>query len=454
MFKTSSNRGLSLLNLALTLALMVGLAVIPSFAHAELPLYEQSGFQLNLSLDMAAGTFLTDNTNFGAGNNGEKNVNWSEGYFKPVLNATYTAENFGEIYSGLSYAASVTFGDGDPSGFTDDNSDGFESEQLYLGFKTAQFAAMGIDNLDISGGEQQFAIGDGFLVMDGEYDSNYGAYWLNPHLSFKNSMIVKADTGAVHSDVFYLVADEDNGDTELYGVNVEYNSEQLGTIGASYLTVSDVDLDSDYALRDGMDVYSIRAQGTPFAAIGQENLFLAFEYAYQTGGDVEDIDASGWYVEAGYTLADLPWSPTLTYKYAFFSGDDTADNEYQAFDPMFYSMGRGWGSHIMGEIVGEYYLFNSNQKVHMLGLNLAPSEALSTGILFYDFSLDEKNYYGDALASDEFAQEIDIYVDYSVNDNLFLTATLAWATPGDAGKELFGNDKDSYLAQVAAYLSF
>ena len=167
MFKPSSNKGLSLLNLALTLALLVGLAVIPSFAHAELPLYEQNGFQLNLSLDMAAGTFLTDNANFGAGSSaGEQNVNWSEGYFKPVLNASYSRDGLGDIYSGFSYVASATVGDGDLGEFTNDDSDGFESEQLFIGFKTDKLAAMGIDNLDISVGEQEFAIGDGFVPVE------------------------------------------------------------------------------------------------------------------------------------------------------------------------------------------------------------------------------------------------------------------------------------------------
>ncbi len=456
MYKKTSNIGLSLDNLVLTLAVLVGLAVIPGFANAELPLYEQNGFQLNLSLDLAAGTFFIDNANFGAGNSdGEQNINWSEGYFKPVLNASYAADSFGEIYSGFSYVASATFDDGDLAEFTTGDSDGFESEQLYIGFKTDKLASLGIDSFDLSVGEQEFTIGDGFLVWDGEFDSTYGAYWLNPHLSFKNSVIAKLDIGAIHTDIFYLDSDEDSGDTGLCGLNLEYRSEQLGTVGASYLKVTDVDPNSDYALRDDMNVYSVRAQGTPLAGMGQEDLFMAFEYVHQGGGDVEDVDAEGWYIEAGYTLADLPWTPTLTYKYAFFSGDeDASDSKNQAFDPLFYSMGRSWGSHIMGEIVGEYYLFNSNQKVHMLGLNLQPSEALATGILFYDFSLDEQNLYGTPVADDSFAQEINIYVDYSITDNLFLTGTLAWASPKDGAKDYFGSGDDSYLGQIAAYLSF
>lgn len=438
------------------LALLVfGLAFQPATASA-FSLVSKNGFDLNLTLDMAAGVFSTDEPSYGAGGvNGEENVGWHEAYFKPVFDASYAVGEFGNLYGGFSYVSSATRGDGDPAGFTNGTSDGWESEQAYLGFAMERFASLGIDSLDLSAGEQDFAIGDGFLIMDGEFDSTYGAYWLNPHLSFKETVIARIDSGAVHADVFFLAADEDSGDTELYGANVEYASEKLGVIGASYMTVSDVDLDSDYALRDGMDIYSIRAQGTPFAEQGLENLFLAFEYAHEGGGDVEDVDADAWYIEAGYTLAQLPWSPTLTYKYAFFSGDeDPTDGSNEAFDPLFYSMGRGYGAHIFGEIAGEYELFNSNQKFHMLGLNLMPNDALSMGVLFFDFSLDEQNIWGDPVSSDSYSQEINVYADYSVTDNLFLTAVFGWATPDQAAEDYFGGDEESTLAQVAAYLTF
>lgn len=441
--------------LGLVLAVTVGAAGMPGLACADIQLYERNGFTLNLNLDLGAATFVVDNANFGAGNSrGEQSLSWSEGYLKPVLGAAYSSA-VGELYGGFSYVAGATLGDGDPAEFTDDDSDGFESEQLYGGIATDRLAGLGIDRFDFSVGEQEFTIGDGFLIWDGEFDSRYGAYWLNPHLSFKNSVIARADSGPFHGDLFYLVADEDSGDTELYGLNLEAGDEQLGTVGMTFLKVADVDRNGDYGLRDGMTVYSVRAQGTPLARAGQDALFLAFEYVHQGGGDVEDIDADAWYLEAGYTLAELPWTPTLSYKYAFFSGDENpVDGRNQAFDPLFYGMGRGWGSHIMGEIVGEYYLFNSNQQVHMLGVGLQPTEALAMGVLFYDFFLDEKTLYGTPVADDHFAREIDLYADYCVSDNLFLSATLAWAGPEAGGEDYFASGDDSYLAQLAVFVNF
>lgn len=431
------------------------LAVSPVHAFS---LYSNGGFESNLSLELGAGLFSTDNAGFGAGGWGagqDDSVGWHEMYAKPVLDISYSAENIGTVYGGLSMVASSTYGDGDVAGFTDSDSDGWESEQAYLGFKTALLSVMGIDNLDISAGEQEFTVGDGFLIADAEFDSRYGSYWMAPRKSFKKTAIIKADIGALHSDLFYLMSDADYDDTELYGVNIEYSSDALGTIGGSYMTVTDANLGGWYENRKGMDIYSVRGQGSA----GIENLFLAAEYVRQSGGDRQDVDADAYYAEIGYTLAACPWSPTLSYKYAFFSGDADGDfdaqshsGDMEAFDPLFYGFLRGWGSHYMGEIVGEYYLFNSNQKTHMVKFDVTPNEALTMGVIYYDFSLDEVA----AGEDDHFAEEINMYADYAVNDNLYLTAVFAWATPkGAAQSDMWGlGDQDMKLFEIAAFLYF
>ncbi|MCD6527731.1 MAG: hypothetical protein J7K75_12145 [Desulfuromonas sp.] len=440
----------------LAVACMFGATSAEAFS-----LYNKGGFASSLDLEMGLGVFSSDNAGFGAGGWGadqSASVGWYEMYAKPVLNASYTNETFGTIYGGLSMVASSTYGDGDIAGFTSDNSDGWESEQAYLGFKTGLLSGMGIDNLDISAGEQEFTIGDGFLVADAEFDSAYGCYWMAPRKSFRKTAIVKADMGAVHTDLFYLMSDLDYGDTELYGVNVEYVSEKLGTVGASYMTVDDAKEGHFYQNRKGMDIYSVRGQGS----VGVENLFLAAEYVQQTEGDRQDVDANAYYAEVAYTFAQCPWTPTLTYKYAFFSGDedgalsvaDGGDGDYENFDPMFYGFLRGWGNHFMGEIVGEYYLFNSNQKTHMVKLDVAPFEGLNVGAIYYDFSLDEENLFGQDLSDDHFAQEVNIYADYAVTDNLWVSAVFAWATPKKAGEEYTGGEQDMKLVEIGAFLYF
>lgn len=59
------------------------------------------------------------------------------------------------------------------------------------------------------------------------------------------------------------------------------------------------------------------------------------------------------------------------------------------------------------------------------------------------------------MTSDKFANEIDLYADYAVNDNLWLTAVFALATPDDAWKEYDGGvAEDTKLFEIGAFLYF
>ncbi len=445
-----------LVSLAIIAVVAIGI-LSPSQSQAAISLWDQGGAKAGLTLEAGAGLFFNDNANFGAGrfSDGEKSVQWQEGYFKPILDLSYTAAQAGTFYGGLSFVATATTGDGDAGDFSNDDPEEIDSELGYIGWKSGQLLSfLGEDAVDISIGEQEFAIGDGFLIMDGAFDGEDGAYWLAPHRSFDKTAILRLNTAPVRADVFYLKADDDYDNTELHGFNLEYVDE-LGTLGASWMAVTDSDRGGFYENRKGMKVLSVRAQGTPLANIGQEELFLSFEYARQSQGDRLDVDAEGWYGEAGYTFSQSTWTPTLSYRYAFFSGDkDPSDDQYESFDPMFYGFSRGWGTHFMGEITGEYFLFNSNEKVHMVHLNLLPGEKLSIGALYYDFRLDRSNLFGVPVSDDKFADEVNLYADYALNDNLYISAVFAWATPGTAAKEYTGGNDDSMLFQVYAVLTF
>ena len=426
--------------------LAVFLVLTPAVVKAEFSLIDKGGFKAGLSLEMAAGVFAIQNAHWDA----DADKGYFDGFIKPILNLSYDTGKAGSFYSGVSYAATGSYGDDGAWGMWQGNTEEIKSEQLYIGWKSGKLCSYGEDLLDISFGEQAFTIGDGFLVYDGEFDGQYGAFWTAPHNSFDNTAVVRVNTTPVRADFFYLKSDDDYNDTELYGINVEHINDTLGTIGATWMTVTDANQDGlgYYENRAGMDIISIRGQGTPFAGMGLENLFISAEYANEFGGDLAEKDAQAWYAEAGYTMAAHPWTPTLTYKYAFFSGDDAATADDEAWDPLFYGASRGWGNHYMGEIVGEYWLFNSNQKTQMVKLNLQPTESLSVGGIYYDFKLDEAAGFGD-----KFATEVNLYADYAVNDNLWITAVFALATPDDAWSA-GGTLEDTKLFEIAAFLYF
>lgn len=98
------------------------------------------------------------------------------------------------------------------------------------------------------------------------------------------------------------------------GGNVEWRDESYGTVGFTGFHT----LDADNPLRDGMNVYDVRASGSPIKALPQ--VALAAEYAWQRGGD-SDKRSEAWYVQGSYTFQDAPWTPVLMYRHAVFSDD-------------------------------------------------------------------------------------------------------------------------------------
>src|SRR5205085_162928 len=135
--------------------------------------------------------------------------------------------------------------------------------------------------------------------------------------------------------------------------------------------------------RDGLNVFNVRAYTAPFPSA--RDWSFEFEYASERNGDALDSDA--WTLLGGYEWSKAAWKPKLSYRYAFFEGDnpDTAANE--AFDPLFLGF-HDWGTWWQGEIAGEYFLSNSNLKSQQIRAHVVPSKSVSGGLLFFRFDLD------------------------------------------------------------------
>jgi len=436
--------------------------------RAEINLIDRDGLKIDFSVSIGAFYAVTGDTNFGAGltaANGlgkttgvDRNVDWGEGYVLPRLTGSYAA-SFGEAYAGIGVVGSKTFGEsGDAGGFTPNDPEDVEFEDGYAGWRSGDLLPGGHNILDISAGRRQFQIGDGFLVWDGNFDSGEkGAFWLAPRLSFEYTAIARVDPeGPVRGDLFYLNADEDQGETELAGVNLEYVHDTFGTVGASYMKL----FRSEFATRDDMDVFNLRAQGHPIP--GLPDLFLSAEYVHEendTDADSLAVDADAWYAEIGYTLSAVPWTPTLNYRFSQFSGDDPSSADFEGFDPLFYGFSRGLGTWFQGEIVGEYLLFNTNMDAHMVYLSAHPRNDLTLGLLYFRFDLDEpaagiSNPLGVAASGEHFADEINLHADWQITDNVFVSAVGAVAFPGKAAKQVFGDNDDYKLFEIYTIVTF
>jgi len=382
------------------------------------------------------------NTSAATGLGVDRNGDRFEGFLLPGFNITGPQTSYGTLLGGASVVGSMTRGDSDGGGFTRDNPESIGLETAFVGWKSGGlFPSLGDDAIQLSIGRQNFSIGNGFLIADGHADqAKDAAAWLGPRTAFKNTFIAQLDLGKVHADVFDLTANGDldyadyKDEVQLRGVNVEWR-DTLGTLGTTYYH----SFDDDNASRDGLDVYDVRALGTPLPGLSQ--LSLSAEYVWQKGGDA-DKDAKAWYAEISYNFADTFWSPTLSYRRTEFS---------ETYDPMVYGYGGEWGTWYQGEIVGEYMLYNSNEKADRLQLVLQPKANLSVGLQAYQFNLSKKP---SGISSDDFGSEFDIFADWAVNDNISVSFLYGKAFPGDAAEQLYGNNDTSQLFETLLVWSF
>jgi hypothetical protein len=264
---------------------------------------------------------------------------------------------------------------------------------------------MGEDGIDFSVGRQNIVIGDGFLIdgdalnlgkeiADGTLNRG-GAYYLAGRRSFDETAILRiGGKQGWRGDLMRLESDNPaQAKPELYAGVLEHVSDK-GTLGLTYINITDID--EEFAStaqldRKDMKVWSVRGQGNA----GVENLFLSGEYAWQDKRRADNEDA--WYLEAGWTFAEVPGKPYVSYRYSRFS---------KGYDPLFYGFSRGFGTWFQGEVAGNYPgPFNSNAHIHNVGFSVTPAENVTIGAQLFAFKTIDRDLGNlDAREADLFVQ--------------------------------------------------
>jgi hypothetical protein len=385
--------------------------------------------------------FTTRNSNFGQPSTFDDNTanQWQEGFIRPQVTAEYTLGS-STLYGGVSGVASFTRGTGEPSGFTTGNPDSIDKDELYVGWRN--------DWLDISAGAQSYYVGDKFLIGDGRFDSgSKGALWLSPRDAFKNTAIVRMNTAPWLTEAFYLKGYNDQADTELVGLNLEYQRTQgtLGLLAMRGIAANAAFNPTNPDNRQGLNVFSLRAHGTPLASA--PNWFFSGEVTRQWNNEsTRNVRAYAGYAEAAYTFAEAAWTPTLSYRYALFSGDNPNTANGEGFDALFFGYSRGWGTWFLSEVVGEYLIPNTNARVHQMHLATQPTEDTALGGLLLRYDRDERVA---ATGGKHFADEVNVYGEWQAHDNVRLIAVYGAAAPRTAAKAEYG----SGLFQVGLFIA-
>lgn len=371
---------------------------------------------------------------------------WFEGFIRPALSGRYATPSGREIYGKVSAVGERTYGSV-PALYGSDVSS-FGPEDAYIGWRSGGVGGSSERLVDLSVGREPYRLGHGLLLFDGAAEGgSRGGYWTNARKAFELAGIARVKPGPHTGEFFYLDKDElpeSESGTRLWGANYEIALAD-STIGATYMKLfAHRDVRPE---RDGLNVFNVRSYATPVMSF--PDFAIEVEYAAERNGN--DLDSNAWTAQASYQLTAVRWKPQLTYRYAFFQGDDPGTPKNEAFDPLlvgFYD----WGSWWQGEIAGEYFVSNSNLTSHLVRAHLTPTAAIGTGVLLYKFGLDHPESFSAGVTSQRLAFEFDAYVDWKINRTFTTSVVGAFANPQEAVRQ--GFDRTKNFAYGMVYLAY
>jgi hypothetical protein len=364
---------------------------------------------------------------------------------KPKIGLSWKLDAL-ELYSDFSMVAATTTLDGELSGAIARSGDqAVETDSTKLGLRYGVF--------DFSVGGQEFTVGDGFVIGDGNFNKGGadGQYWIGAFSAWRNSAILRVDTSPIKGDFFWLRTDDDLGDARVAGINLETSEQvsQRGSLGLMYASI----FDEEGLSLEGMKVFSIR--GADIRVPGIDNLKFFGEYVMERGrsdltGKKNHGDA--WYVEASYQFSDYFLRPSFTYRYSRFSGEKASTDATEEYRGLFFTIfKRDWDTWYQGEVAGEFHLFNQNQVSQMAKVKIFPRSDISLGLWYYSHDLDTPHYFGKVVSDTDWSDEINAAIEYFPAKHVYAYLGFAWARPHQAANEVFGSD-DTFVVQT--YLSY
>jgi hypothetical protein len=319
-------------------------------------------------------------------------------------------------------------------------------DKAYLGWKSGdKISFLDKDGLDISVGKQNFQLGDGMVLTDGndEASPHKGIYWLDPRQAWNNSAIVRIKSQPYQLELFYLQSNtyvlDSNINADIYkddivGGNLEFVDKKLGKVGVSYFNVTN----SNNPERDGLSVTGVHGRGNPVSTL--KNLELAGEVDFQKNKNSHvDRDAVAWFAEAKYFMPSLPWYPTLGYRYSSFSGDKAGTTKNENWDWLYNgSTERGFGYWYQGIVVGTYETRLSNLDTHFVNLTLIPPiKGGWVKVFYYNYQFNEHGkvapFYDTPISSNRFASEWDFILGYSPTQKVDYMLIYGNAKPAQGG---------------------
>jgi hypothetical protein len=427
-------------------AVLVAAGLFATAAPAQIELYEKDDTKLDLNVNVVGAVFTGSDSWFGESTTflGADTDHWAELGLEPGLSFE-TGVGGGTLFAALSGVYTNTFDD-DASGLAVGlaDADDVTLEQAHLGWKVEDlFSGLEEDSFSITGGRQDYSIGTGLIVNDGGGDGGErGGWYIGMRKAFKNAVIASLKSKRYLVEAFRLENDPRAGGTSgnAVGGNFEYSFPDQGTFGGSYLLV-----DANLPMTPDLDVYSARGSWKFFEALG-----VGGEFVHETSSQIE---ADGWYGQVSWDARNMAWTPTFSYRYAHFDGDDPATADDESFREIAYGF-TDYGTWYQGEIAGNYPLANGNLNSHLLRAKAQPREDVTLNVLLYNFTLDEPATLDPGVTDDHFGDEIDLAIDWEATKKLYVIGVVGVLLPGDAAEQWVGGNDDWTYAMVYGSYTF
>lgn len=329
-------------------------------------------------------------------------------------------------------------------------------EKAYAGVFYAEKASS--DHVKLGVGRQAFTLNDGFLVnmVKGSVNAgDRGASYLGPRLANEFSVLADGRFGPWGLQVFYIDPSElDAADTRttFLGANLKHRFNDDLSVDGTLVTIPTSDsvvmaADGQTVNRESLDT---AAGHLLWKNVGVNGAFFEGEFAHQWHPD-EDVVAWAGYGTIGYLARGTPWTPSLSYRYAWFSGDDPETATFERWDPL---LSTGLGMWLQGISFGKI-VSNSNLATHRVQLNVAPLETLNVTFDYHQLRAPEvgdmnANRVPGALSSSDVGQEFTLSARWTLTRNLYLQAVASYAIPGRALEDI-GADEDWSTLQLSLY---
>ena len=392
-----------------------------------------------------------------AGNLPGSRTTWTEGYFEfGIGGATQLADSDLYLFGAVSGIYSLSYGQ---DIYRDDTRNFLHPAKGYVGLLYADPDSD--DRVKLSFGRQTWTLNNGFLMSMISGSSNAGergATYLGPRNDTDFSAIATGEFGQSRFSLFYIDPDELEGlesNTTFAGVNLGWQFTDAFSADVSYITIPTSDstyrTPSGPALaREGTNTYGLHGLWRPTTP---DHFWVEGEAYHQTNPDF-DMSAQAFYGTFGYIWGSLPWSPSISYRYASFSGDDPNTDTYERFDGLMTS---GFGNWLQGMSFGKVYR-NANLNTHRVQLNLVPRPGMNLTFSWHMLRADELNNLGanpalSLLSSPDIGNEYTATLRWGIDRNSFLQLVASHARPGEALRSVGANEPWTTL-QASYYFTF